>query len=369
MTSSDDILKLDTPCLLLDQAVLASNIARMQALADRHGVHLRPHVKTHKMPMLAQTQIQAGAVGIAVAKLGEAEAMAAAGVSDIQVTSQIVGDQKFERLAQLRRRCRITCAVDSVELVRLASAYFASKGLTLELLIEIDTGLRRCGVPDADTAIAVAREIERLPAVRFRGIMTHAGHAYGAVGAEEVARIGRDEGEQMVDLAGRIRAAGLVVDIVSVGSTPTAQHAVAVPGVTELRVGNYVFNDLMQVSLGSASLDQCALTVLSTVVSTPTAERAVIDAGAKALALDRGAHGHIALAGYGLVRSKDVTISRLSEEHGVIDDSGGAFAVGEKVAIIPNHACAVVNLFDYAYLVDGGRLVQTVPISARGRST
>ncbi|MDX9856488.1 MAG: alanine racemase [candidate division Zixibacteria bacterium] len=359
---------LDTPCLLIDQQRLAVNIARMQALADRHGVKLRPHIKTHKMPVLALTQIEAGAIGVAVATLGEAETMAAAGITNIQIASQVVGAAKYHRLAHLRRQITLSCAVDSIDHVRELSAFFATQGLTLELLIEVDTGLHRCGVADVDAALALAREIERLPALRFRGVMTHAGHAYAAVGPDDVARIGREEGERMVALAEQLRASGLTVDTVSVGSTPTARHAAAVAGVTELRVGNYIFNDMMQVSLGSASLDQCAMSVLSTVISTPTADRAVIDAGAKALALDRGAHGNSTLHGYGLVREKDCTISRLSEEHGIIDECGGCFVRGEKVSIIPNHACAVVNLFDYAYLVDGGTVVDTLPVTARGRA-
>ncbi|MCB2230770.1 alanine racemase [bacterium] len=362
-TSVDD---LDTPSLLIEQSVLADNIARMQALADQHGISLRPHIKTHKMAVLAQTQIAAGAVGVAVATLGEAEVMVSAGIRNIQIASQVVGERKYERLAQLRRQVTVQCAVDSIEHVRQLSTFFASKGLTLELLIEIDTGLRRCGVSSADEALALAREIERLPSVQFRGIMTHAGHAYGAADAGDVERIGRAEGEQMVALAGQLREAGVGVDVVSVGSTPTARYAASVNGVTELRVGNYVFNDMMQVRLGTATREQCALRVLTTVMSV-RGERAVVDAGAKALALDRGAHGKEGLSGYGYVVERDVSVSRLSEEHGIVDGAGGRFALGERVTIVPNHACAVVNLFDFAYLVAGGTVVDTLPVTARGR--
>ncbi|MBD3401594.1 alanine racemase, partial [candidate division GN15 bacterium] len=194
MPTDSDLTVLDTPCLLIEQHVLADNIARMQALADQYGVDLRPHIKTHKMPVLAQTQIEAGACGIAVATLDEAETMAAVGIDDIQIARQVIGERNIARLVSLRRRARITCAVDNAENARALSAALARHGLTVGLLIEIDTGLRRCGLTDADDVLTLAQTIRDLPSVQFRGLMTHAGHAYGASSDHELAGIGRAEG-------------------------------------------------------------------------------------------------------------------------------------------------------------------------------
>ncbi|MBD3403465.1 hypothetical protein GF420_11255, partial [candidate division GN15 bacterium] len=221
---------------------------------------------------------------------------------------------------------------------------------------------------DADDVLTLAQTIRDLPSVQFRGLMTHAGHAYGASSDHELAGIGRAEGEQLLTLAEHLCEQGVSVATISVGSTPTARHVVAVTGITELRVGNYIFNDMMQVALGSAEIDQCALTVLATVISMPTNDRAVIDAGSKALGLDRGAHGKENIRGFGTVVGRDMVISRLSEEHGVIELPGHGLALGERVRIIPNHACPVVNLYDRAYLVDGEAVVESLPISARRRS-
>lgn len=278
MTRYRTLAELPTPALLIERSVLARNIGAMQQLADSHGVSLRPHIKSHKSIEIARMQLQAGAVGIAVAKLGEAEVMAGKGITDIQIANQVVGAENVGRLLALSSQAAVSCAIDSEANARQLSVVFADAGRKLPVLIEIDSGLHRCGLSGYEEIAALASIAGKLPGLTLAGIMTHAGHAYAAV-PEEVAHIGAEEGSLMVGLAERLRADGLTIDTVSVGSTPTARHAAASPGVTELRVGNYVFHDLMQVSLGVAALEQCALSVLTTVTSTPSPHRAVVDAG------------------------------------------------------------------------------------------
>ena len=366
---AEKINDLDTPALLIEKSVLERNIIRMQEMADRYGVKLRPHIKAHKMPFIARRQIDAGAVGIAAAKLGEVEVMVEYGLADIQIANQIIGRRKIDRLYRLSRKARLSCAVDTLENAVEISEYFVSKNHRIEILIEVDSGLHRCGLSAFDDIAALAKGLRQLPGVLFRGILTHAGHAYAASGPAEIAVIGEEEGRLMAETAVKLRKLGLGAEVVSVGSTPTAPLAVQVPGVTELRPGNYVFNDMMQVALGVAPVEACALTVLTTVISLPAPGRAVIDAGSKSLALDRGAHGNEYLEGYGKIIGKNARLERLSEEHGIITFEDERFTVGERVRIIPNHACPVVNLFNYACLVNRDQIEDVVEIEGRGKVT
>ncbi len=356
----------DTPAILVERSVLTDNIARMQQFAQTCGVQLRPHIKTHKSVQLAMLQLKAGAAGIAVAKISEAEVMAKAGISDIQIANQIVGPSKAAKLLDLSRIARVCCAVDNVRNATELSDIFAGQGLQLDVLVEVDTGLHRCGLSDIIEIVTLSRQIVKLPGLRLIGVMTHAGHAYGARSPEEVADIGRHEGNFLVEAAAAIRGAGIPVGTISVGSTPTATFAASVHGVTELRVGNYIFNDRMQVVLGVATIAQCALSVFATVISVPAGNRVVIDAGSKVFSSDAGAHGRASLTGFGQVLGKQATVTRLSEEHGVIESEPALFRLGEKIKIVPNHACAVMNQLDCAYLIDNGQVVDLIDIDARG---
>ncbi len=358
--------EIETPALLIEQSVLNCNLDTMQRLADRHGIALRPHIKTHKSAEIARMQLARGACGIAVAKLSEAEVMARHGAGDIQIANQIVGSSRIRRLVELAQRIEVTCSVDSQENARQLSEAFSASGRVLGVLVEIDSGLHRCGLSDREEIIRLCRFIAQCNGLRLAGVMTHAGHAYAAKSADEVARIGREEGETMVGVARLLRDAGFHIEQVSVGSTPTATHAASVPGVTELRVGNYVFNDMIQVSLGVAQESQCALSVLSTVISSPATGRFVFDAGSKSLTTEQGAHGSRKLTGFGKIRGSEAKLVRLSEEHGVAESPDLRLRVGDRVRIIPNHACATVNLYDRAYLVDGERVIQQISIDARG---
>jgi D-serine deaminase-like pyridoxal phosphate-dependent protein len=355
---------LATPAVLVDLAVLERNIARMADAARRHGIRLRPHAKTHKAPAIGRLQIAAGAVGLCVAKTSEAEVFATAGFDDLFVAFPVVGADKGRRLLALADRIRLAVGVDSVEGARTLGDVFAAASRRLDVLLEVDTGLHRVGVAP-ETVPEVARRLADLPGLRLRGLFTHAGHSYAGETPEAVAAVGADEGRTMARAAEAVRGLGIPLEEVSVGSTPSARHALAVAGVTECRPGNYVFHDASQVSLGTCGLEDCALTILATVVSVPAPDRAVVDAGSKTLSSDPL---RPRIGGHGFVLGRASRLSRLSEEHGVIDVvPGESFRVGERVRILPNHACVVSNLHDRLLGVRDGRVETEIAVAARGR--
>jgi len=355
---------LSTPAVVVDLDVLERNISRMAVRARDAGVRLRPHAKTHKCPEIGRLQRSAGAWGLSLAKLGEAEVFVGAGFDDVFLAYPIVGEDKGRRLLALSDRARLAAGVDSVEGARSLAGPFAAAGRTLDVVLKVDVGYGRVGVLP-ERAVEVARLVAELPGLRLRGVFTHAGHGYLAenrAGVEEIARL---EGERLVEAATRLREAGLPIDEVSVGSTPTAAVAMHVGGVTECRPGNYVFHDASQVALGTCGVEDCALTIVATVVSVPAADRAVVDAGSKTLSSDplRPRAG-----GYGRILGRESRIEKLSEEHGVVAVAPGeAFRVGERVRILPNHACVVANLHDRLVGVSGERVETVLAIEARGR--
>ena len=355
---------LATPAVVVDLDVLERNIACMAGRAREAGVRLRPHAKTHKCPEIARLQRAAGAWGLSVAKVGEAEVFANAGFDDLFVAYPVVGEDKGRRLLSLADRARLGVGVDSVEGARTLARPFREAGRSLDVLLKVDVGYGRVGVL-AERAVDVAGRLANLPGVRLRGVFTHAGHGYLAETRAAVDEIARLEGERLAAAAADLRTAGLPVEEVSVGSTPTAWGAMRVAGVTECRPGNYVFHDASQVALGTCGVEDCALTVVATVVSVPAADRAVVDAGSKTLSSDplRPRAG-----GYGQVLGRASRIEKLSEEHGVLAVAEGeSFRVGERVRILPNHACVVANLHDCLVGVSGDRVEAILEVAARGR--
>lgn len=357
---------LDTPVALVDLARLESNLAAMAAVARDAGVAQRPHAKTHKTGQVAERQLAHGAVGLTVAKLGEAEALVDAGFDDLFVAYPLVGDLKLARLVALLDRARIRFEVDTLEGAVAASAFLAGQGRRVDVVVSLDGGAGRSGAASPEAAIAIAERVAELPGLELVGVMNY-GNAYGTSDPGEQAAIGRREGEDAVAIAREMRARGLRTDVVTVGSTPTARHAVKVAGVTELRAGVYAFQDLKQVSLGPATLDDCALTVMATVVSHARPDRYVLDAGIKALAGEDYGWGT-----WGRVQERaDLAIIRATEEHGVIelppDAADPGWRIGERVRIIPNHACGATNMHDELIAIDGDRVVERWPVIGRGR--
>jgi len=371
--SVESVSTLDTPSLLVDLDRLERNIARWQLAADTAGVHLRPHIKTHKSVALAAMQRDAGAHGIAVAKVGEAEVFADAGFEDIAIAYPVVGETKWQRIARLAQHAKITLNVDSATAAAGISAAASAAGVTVHLQIDLDSGFGRCGVPAGNAAaqIALARLIEDLPGVELDGVTTHRGLFFP--GAAEMSRevAGAHEGQIVVAAAERLRAAGFEVREVTAGGSLTGAGVATVDGVTEVRAGTYVFNDLMQIALGAATHDDLALTVLATVVSVTGEDTATIDCGSKTFAGDSGVVGGsgLKLRGLGECVERDVVVERMTEEHGLVRSFDGPLTIGERLTFVPVHACTCVNLAERLHVVRGDEIQHTWPVDARGRTS
>jgi D-serine deaminase-like pyridoxal phosphate-dependent protein len=356
-----------TPYVLIDGAKMETNILRMADVAGENGVALRPHVKTHKIPGIAREQLEAGAAGITVAKISEAEVMADNGIEDIFIAYPLVTDAKIRQAMRLGERVRLVVGVDSLEGARRLSA--AAGDSTLEIRLEVDTGLRRTGVL-YDEAVGLAGEIEGMDNLDLTGIYTYRGAVLGGSKTLELEKAGLEEGQLMVSLADMLRERGIWVDDVSVGSTPTAEYAAKVEGVTEIRPGTYVFYDRMQARLGACSLDECAAVVVCTVVSRPARDLAIIDGGSKTFATDVAPGAEpLNLEGYGhVVGYPGAVLERLTEEHGMLSvDEDCDLQVGDTVQVIPNHICSTVNLHDEVYLVGEDGEVEETLVAARGK--
>lgn len=345
--------EIDTPAVLVDLDIAEANIERFQAHCDSHGLRLRPHIKTHKLPCLARRQIEAGAVGITCQKISEAEAMIAeGGVEDVLLTYNIVGRTKLARLRNLADRVRLSVVCDNLHVARGLSGAFRDAPEPLPVLVECDTGAGRCGVPTPEAAADLAASLATLPGLRLGGLMT-----YPPVGHE--ARV-QDWLARAVALC---EARGLAVEAISNGGTPGMWQAQEVPVATEYRIGTYVYNDRFLEARGTCTWDQCALTVLATVVSVPTPDRAIIDAGSKVLTSDL-----LGLTGFGHVLGHpDICVEALSEEHGTLIARDIGLTVGDRVRIVPNHACVVTNMLDRVELVRGSHCEGPAPVAARGQ--
>ena len=344
-----------TPCAVIDIDRVEANIARIQAACDAAGVANRPHIKTHKSPMLAQMQIRAGAHGITCQKIGEAEVMADAGINDILISYDLLGEEKMARLGALQAKANMTVAADnSVVVAGLPQAAKAS-GRPLSVVVECDTGRKRAGVETPAEAIALAREIAGLDGLKFAGFMLYP------------TETGWAEAQKFYDdaLAG-VRAHGLEATMVSTGGSPNLKNLGKLKGATEHRPGTYIYNDRMQVAAGVAGWDDCALNIYSTVVSRAGPDRGILDAGSKTLTSDTGG----GLEGHGLIlEHPEARIARFAEEHGFLDlsRSNTRPKVGDVVRIVPNHVCVVVNMMDEVVMVRGDEIIGTLPVAARGK--
>ncbi len=346
--------QLETPVPLVDVDIAGRNISRWQAQCDRLGIANRPHIKTHKLALLARQQIAAGAVGITCQKLGEAEAMADAGIHDILVSYNIVGEAKLKRLAALARRTRLSVVTDSLVVAKGLDRVMLEAGLRLDVLVECDTGGRRCGVGSPEAAVDLAAAISAMNGLQFAGWMNYPPPG-GRLAAEDFfIRANLLAGEK-----------GLAAIRISTGGTPDMWSVLGLGTVNEYRAGTYVYNDRSRLERGICRVEDCAITVLATIVSRPSPERAIIDAGTKSLTSDL-----IGLKGYGAVLGiPDATIPRLDEEHGYIQFATPRhdLPVGTRLRILPNHACVVSNLVDEVALVAGDKVVKFAAVTARGR--
>jgi D-serine deaminase-like pyridoxal phosphate-dependent protein len=353
---------LETPVLLVDQEKLLANLKEMQEMASKAGVDLRPHTKTHKCPEIAKLQLHEGASGICVQKLGEAQVMVDAGIKDIFITNEIVEPTKIERLVALQENASVKVAIDSLANAKTIgkAAVFARQ--VVPVLVEVDCGMNRCGIPMGHVAVNFARELSRIKGLQLQGIMAYEGQFYHIANKAERYAEAKLVAKKVVDTARAIRRTGLNIQTVSCGSTPTAAAVAVVPGVTEIQPGNYVFYDEMQVKLNSTKRENCALHVLATVISAAEGHRVVLDAGIKAFSYDYARFPRP----LGLRGSQPVGIS---EEHLVLQlrRNGQRPRIGQKLEFIPYHACTTVNMYDWLYVVRNGETLSTWPVAGRGK--
>jgi D-serine deaminase-like pyridoxal phosphate-dependent protein len=367
---------LPTPSVLIDNPRVERNLDRMQSAASAAGKRLRPHAKTHKSVVMARRQLTRGAVGICCAKLGEAEVFAEAGARDIRLPYPL-NPVNAPRVLDLLARTQLSFIVDHPDVAAGWSDAMKAAGREVDVLVKVDVGFHRCGIDPGTTGAAefVAR-VASMPGLRFRGLLSHAGHGYGATSDENAHAIAREEADLLRDLAARVERLGVAVAEISVGATPTVRHSLGEEGLTELRPGNYIYFDRTQVALGAAGWDDCALSVLARIV-TAHEDRMILDCGSKTLTNDL-ARGFSPAEGYGVVTASlesnepdaSLAVERLSEEHATVRVTGHTRRrPGDLVRVIPNHSCVVSNLVDTVWLIDGAKVVETVEISARGRIT
>lgn len=351
----------ETPAVVIDLDQVVRNVEEMAGAAAAHGVRLRPHIKSHKIPLLMHLQLDGGAIGATCATLREVETMIDAGCPSITLAYPPLSADKVDRLVTLRERAEIRVTLDSVESATLLGNAAGSE--PFDVLLEVDTGQGRLGRAPGAPSVELGLEIAAVPGVRLIGVSSHAGHAYAATSPGDLVRIASAEADDLMRTSEELRRRGVAVEEISVGSTPSARAGFGL-GITESRPGTYLMNDANMVRLGVATHETCAAFVLATVISRPTPSRVVIDAGTKMLSSDgvgRDDWVHV-------LHRPDLHPAFLSEEHGVFhtDDPSTAPAIGERVLVVPHHVCTMMNLSDEVHLVRDDALVNTVPVLARG---
>jgi len=368
--AKDTLKTIITPALLLDLDVFEDNLRDMGNFAHDHRITVRPHAKTLRSTQLMQRICSPqfpGYSGFTVAKLEHAQILISAGLRSIFVANMIVTDEQFQHAAVLAKiDPNLLCAVDNLEVAKRLGRFFADKNRQCNIMVKVNTGLNRCGLEPGDV-VSFVRQLVQLPGLSFHGLYTHAGHAYKANPAD-IKSIGEQEGATLSALAGNLADEGLRHIKVSVGSTPTAKYCGAVPGVTEIRPGLFMVNDRVQIELGIAKPENCALVVLTTVISKPCQNRAYINGGSQTFSPDSGPHGTSIVRGYGLITNHvNLCFKSISEEHGWLSGWGVAgLQIGDNLQIIPNHACSTVNLHDKIIGIRHGEIEKIFVIDARG---
>lgn len=364
--------ELDTPVLAIDRVLMEENLRKMQDYADAHHVGLRPHTKTHKTPALALLQRDMGCAGITVAKVGEAEVMAAAGLTDIFIANEVVGRQKFKRIQELSKKADISFGLDSIAQAKLIEEAWAEAEKPANCLIEIEVGELRSGVVEEDECQKLLDYLKTCcPHIHLKGVFSHDGDSYSAPDIETARRKSVIAQERALKFARMARDAGFDITTVSIGSTPSlANFSEILPGVTELRPGTYIFMDASQDNATNHTWN-CAATVLATVMSKPTEERVILDVGAKGLTMQSRSEGICAVEGVGtLIDYPGTHIDLMYDEHAIIYNKKfhDAVEVGDVVKIVPVHICPVVNLYDKLYIIGPeGDVEETLDIECRGK--
>lgn len=359
--------EIETPALLIDSDTLHRNASRMASYCRAHQLALRPHTKTHKLPEIANLQVRNGAQGITVAKLGEAEVMAEAGLDDIVVVYPLWGTSKWQRLIKLAEKVRLSVTMDSLSIAEEISKLARQANVEVGIRLEFDTGFGRCGLPLAPSSAETALRILDLPSLRWEGVSFYPGHIMGNRKSRE--KDIEAENERLDQLFGLLNEAEIPCPVVSGGNTPAAFESHRFHGVTEIRPGTYIFNDRNTVDAEAASFEDCATTVLTTVVSTSVPSRAIIDAGSKTFSGDQLLSGERKHYGY-ILNRPDLILEDLSEEHGhLLVTDGRSPQMGERLRIVPNHVCPCINLQDRVYLVSGEQVIDIWNVAGRGKAS
>lgn len=357
--------EIDTPAILIDLDIMERNLARVSDYARAHSLRLRPHTKTHKIPALARRQLELGAAGLTVAKVGEAEVMLASDTPDLLLAFPIVGASKLVRLMQVARKISVTVALDSIETAQGLSAAAKAAKVEIGVLAETDVGLGRVGVAPWDLRELI-EGIRRLPNLRWEGIAFYPGQIkkLDETAEREIQKLTALMEQTLCDLD----RAGLKPRVVSGGSTPTLFHSHRLAGVNEIRPGTYIFNDSNTVLSGACQWAECAASILATVVSTAKPGQMIVDGGSKTFSSDRPSSGTDVSFGR-VVESPESVFARMNEEHGFIElrDPARRFSVGDRVHIIPNHICVAMNLHEQVYGVRDGVVEHIWRVEGRGK--
>ena len=357
---------LDTPAILIDLDIMERNLRKLADYSRQHGLRVRPHTKTHKIPALARQQIDLGAVGLTVAKVGEAEVMLSAQPADLLIAYPTVGPRKLDRLMQVARQTAVTMSLDSVVVARQLSGAASAHEVEIGVLAEVDVGLGRVGVAPGQALVELVLGIAGLPNLRFDGIAFYPGQvkSLDEEGQQQLNNVARLLEQTVEDL----RRAGFSPRIVSGGSTPTLFHSYLLPGMNEVRPGTYIFNDRNTVLSGACALAECAASIMVTVVSTAKDGQMIVDGGSKTFSSDRPTAGDEVSFGH-MVEAPHAVFTRMNEEHGFVDirKAGRAFEVGDRVRIIPNHICVAMNLHECVYGIRGDVVEQTWRVEGRGK--
>ena len=355
--------ELDTPALLIDLDKMEANIRTMAAYFTTVNAMLRPHVKTHKTPIISHKQIAAGAIGVTCAKLGEAEAVIHAGIRDVLIANQIVGAQKIARLINLAKHSEIMVAVDNAQNVQAISEAASAKAANVRMLVEVNIGMNRCGVAPGEPALALAELIRKSPNVEFAGLMGYEGHTVAKPDKAERNAAAREAVQMLVDAKRYLEKRGVAVAIMSGGGTGTFNITGSIPEMTEVQAGSYVLMDSTYGNVqGVGERFERALSVLATVVSRPAPDRMIVDTGLKVLAKEFGIPQPVGVTG--------VEMTGLSEEHGTmrVSDENVSLNPGDKLEILPTHCCTTVNLHDRYYGIRNGIVESVWEIAARGKA-
>jgi D-serine deaminase-like pyridoxal phosphate-dependent protein len=354
------VADLETPALLIDLDIMERNLQRVADYTREHGLRLRPHTKTHKIPALGRKQIESGAAGLTVAKVSEAEVMLGSGTPDLLVAYPIIGAAKLDRLMQVAAHTRVTVSLDSLEAARQLSAAAQAAHRDIGVLAELDAGLGRVGVAPGPELVELARAIDRLPGLHLEGIAFYPGQIK-TVG--ETAALS----ELIGSVARELRRAGLAIAIVSGGSTPTLFESHKIDGLNEIRPGTYIFNDRNTMLSGACSLEDCAASIMATVVSTAKPGQMIIDGGSKTFSSDRPVTAEVSFGH--VVEAPEAVFTKMNEEHGYVDIRAVKrdFAIGDRVRVIPNHVCVAMNLHEFVYGVRGGYVEQVWRVEGRGK--